>query len=648
MSDNEALLLSLASAVADGAPVDWTAAEAAAGEAGHPGIRGLKTVAGVATLHRSLSSTSEILGEAATLPGPPERAPQHTPPEEWGNLRVRGRLGGGTSGTVYRAWDMQLGREVALKLFSSDSPASAGPGVVEEARLLARVRHDNVIMVHGAERIQGQAGLWMELIKGRTLAELIAEQGPFGAREATLIGLDTCRALAATHLAGLVHGDVKANNVMREEGGRIVLMDLSAAKEAHGGATDPRLLSGTPLYMAPELFKGAAPSVRSDIYSLGILLHHLVTGSFPVRGKSLAELTEAHQRGERQLLRDARPDLPEAFLRVVECATAPDPAQRFESAGRMEAALAQALGLGTSLSVSQPQSRTAPLRWAVVTTGLAAAAAVAFAVATRLRPTAPDSVVPIEGTSIHRATPPRDGAQSGASAASAVLPAASTEPGAEVRPPSVERNERAGAGPPSVASTTPAAADALPIATPYTVAAAFYRNADGVELPVLPGTRVAPGDRLFLEFKASRALHLYVVNEDERGAAYLLHPLPGQDGANPLTADERHRLPRTRDGRQVFWQVTSQGGREHFLLVASPEPLRDVEAELASLDVPRLGQPVQASAGVISRLRGLGGLSADPPGKTTAPSRLAQLARRLASHPETVRGAWIRQIDLEN
>ena len=101
-----------------------------------------------------------------------------------------------------------------------------------------------------------------------------------GAREAMLIGLDLCRALAATHHAGLIHGDVKARNVLREGGGRIVLMDFGAGS---GLATDDEdgRVSGTPLYMAPELFSGGRISARSDFYSLGVLLHHLVTGGYP-------------------------------------------------------------------------------------------------------------------------------------------------------------------------------------------------------------------------------------------------------------------------------------------------------------------------------------------------------------------------------
>ena len=171
----------------------------------------------------------------------------------------------------------------------------------------------------------------------------MSEQGPFGAAEATRIGLDLCRALSAVHRAGLLHRDIKARNVMREDGGRIVLMDfgtgLDQTDDSDGEAPG---FAGTPVYMAPEILEGQAASVRSDIYSVGVLLFRLVTGSYPVEGRSVAEVRDTHARGARTFLRDARPDLPEHFVQVVERALSPHPEGRFASAGAMETALAAA------------------------------------------------------------------------------------------------------------------------------------------------------------------------------------------------------------------------------------------------------------------------------------------------------------------
>jgi hypothetical protein len=185
---------------------------------------------------------------------------------------------------------------------------------------------------------------------------------------------------------------------------------------------------------------------------------------------------------------------------------------------------------------------------------------------------------------------------------------------------------------------------------PYAVEASFSRHEQGSDLVLPLGARVTLGDRLFLEFKASRDLHLYVVNEDERGAAFLLFPLPGQGTSNPLSGGTRHRIPGPRDGQAVYWQVTSQGGRERFLLVASPQPVPEVEAEIAALERPQFGQLVATplETGVLERIRGLGGLASGSARSPSEPGRLARLAQRLTAQPEIAHGAWIRQFELEN
>ena len=150
----------------------------------------------------------------------------------------------------------------------------------------------------------------MELIRGRTLEDELKTRGAFSAEEARLIGLDLCRALAAVHEAGLVHRDVKTQNVMREQGGRIVLMDFGAGIATEAGVQ--RDVAGTPMYLAPEVYAGHQASRVSDIYSLGVLLYHLVTGVYPVSGRNRSAIAEAHSEGRIKRLRDARPDLPGA------------------------------------------------------------------------------------------------------------------------------------------------------------------------------------------------------------------------------------------------------------------------------------------------------------------------------------------------
>lgn len=336
-------LLDIAASLADGAAVDWAAVEGTAAGDDKALIRALRDIAGIAEAHRSWQG-APTAGDGAD-------------PERWGDLEILGRLGEGSYGDVYRARDPRLDREVALKLLRDGDRESDGDRAVQEGRLLARVHHPNVATVYGAARRDGRTGIWMELISGRTLAEVVREQGPFGAREAALIILDVCRALAAVHAQGIVHRDIKAQNVMRATGGRIVLTDFGIGREIEREETggEERSLSGTPLYLAPEIFRGEKASVRSDLYSLGVLLYHLVTGKFPVRGASLAEIRRAHEQGDVRLLRDERPDLPESFIRVVERALSPYPMKRYGSAGAFEQALSGVLEFDET-GVQQPRS----------------------------------------------------------------------------------------------------------------------------------------------------------------------------------------------------------------------------------------------------------------------------------------------------
>lgn len=346
-------LESLAAALADGTAVDWQAAEAAAVTPGdRHSIRQLKLIARIVGVYGDgdRDASRRELGDA-TARGAPHL--QSSPPgARWGPLEVGDCIGRGSFGEVYRARDVRLDREVALKLLQH--PGRAGtrdeaPDVVDEGRMLARVRHPNVASVFGADRIDGRVGVWMEFIDGRTLEEELRDRGPFPYDEAIRIAIDLCRALAAVHEAGLLHRDLKAQNVMRDRrDGRVVLMDFSAGRELTALlAADPALpasLAGSPLYLAPEVLAGRAATPRSDIYSLGVLLFRLVTGSFPITGDRFGDILDAHSSGRRRCLTDLRPDLPRRFTLLVDRATAPQAEGRFESAREMEGALVLALG----------------------------------------------------------------------------------------------------------------------------------------------------------------------------------------------------------------------------------------------------------------------------------------------------------------
>jgi Tol biopolymer transport system component len=178
----------------------------------------------------------------------------------------------------------------------------------------------------------------MEFIRGRTLEAELREEGPFHADEIVQLGIQLCSALTAVHKAGLVHRDVKAQNIMRDATARVVLGDFGTGHELeHEPAAIE--IAGTPACLAPEIFEGHGATPQSDIYSLGTLLFHLATGSYPVTGKTLPELREAHRAGRRTSLQTLRPDLPENLVRTIERALQPHPADRFNTAAAMESSL---------------------------------------------------------------------------------------------------------------------------------------------------------------------------------------------------------------------------------------------------------------------------------------------------------------------
>ncbi len=256
------------------------------------------------------------------------------------------RLGGGAFGDVYQAWDPKLAREVALKLLRRRPSAHDVEAVViNEGRQLARVRHPNVVTVFGADRVRRPRRSLDGLHQGADArADRPRNRDRFGADEATLVGVDLCRALAAVHTAGLVHGDIKAQNVMREDGGRIVLMDFGAGRELvrRGDASEDS--TGTPIYMAPELFRGAEASRAKRHLQPGrpaLSPRHRLISSRRADARRRCEPRTRKANGACCVMRG--PNLPAPFIQAVERATSPDPEERFASAGAMEAALARGL-----------------------------------------------------------------------------------------------------------------------------------------------------------------------------------------------------------------------------------------------------------------------------------------------------------------
>jgi serine/threonine-protein kinase len=232
-------------------------------------------------------------------------------------------IGTGTCGDVHRAWDRRLDREVALKVLSPGVPDAwqSGSAVIEAGRMLAGIRHPNLVTIYGAARIDERVGLWMEFVRGRTLEQVLRDDPAFTVAEVTRLGVALCGAVSAVHEAGLLHREIKAQNVMLDDG-RFVLMDFAFGREQK--ATTDVHIAGTRLHVAPEVLQGRSASPRSDVYCIGVVLF--------------------------RLLRSA--GIPEPLRGVIARAVDTDPDARYQSANALSAALA-----GPSVADSATSSR---------------------------------------------------------------------------------------------------------------------------------------------------------------------------------------------------------------------------------------------------------------------------------------------------
>jgi tetratricopeptide (TPR) repeat protein len=206
----------------------------------------------------------------------------------WGPLEVFERIGAGSFGTVYRAWDGHLKREVALKLLPADAPGAAN--WLEEARRLAQVRHPNVVAILGAEADGDFAGIWMELSNGQSVESALAGDATLPDPAVQELARALASALSAIHERGLVHGDLKAANVLVEPDGRVLLLDFGSAAESSHSAP---ARTGSPLSTAPEVLAGGALTPAADVFSLGVLLYRCLSGRYPFTGKDIDELLQS-------------------------------------------------------------------------------------------------------------------------------------------------------------------------------------------------------------------------------------------------------------------------------------------------------------------------------------------------------------------
>jgi eukaryotic-like serine/threonine-protein kinase len=252
-----------------------------------------------------------------------------------GGYRIVRRLGGGAMGNVYLAEQQSLGRQVAVKVLRGD--ASRHPGAVErfaqEARAAAALVHGNIVQIHEVACVDGVHFLAEEYVAGPSLRAWLLARGPLDALQALSVLSQVGSALVKSAQAGIVHRDIKPENLLVTPAGEVKVADFGLARvlEDDLELTQQGMALGTPLYMSPEQAAGRPVDVRSDLYSLGASVYHLLAGRPPFIGATSLAVALAHQREQPMPLAAFRPELPAGLGRIVEQLLAKHPEERCES-----------------------------------------------------------------------------------------------------------------------------------------------------------------------------------------------------------------------------------------------------------------------------------------------------------------------------
>ena len=274
-----------------------------------------------------------------------------------GRYRIIGLLGRGGMGEVYRATDMMLGQSVALKFLPEE--AAHNPRLLErfhgEVRVARQVSHPNVCRVYDIGEIEGMPFISMEYVDGEDLAELLMRIGRLPADKAMETARKLCAGLAAAHDRGVIHRDLKPQNIMMNKRGEVVIMDfgLAAIADQLSGA---EVRNGTPAYMAPEQLKGSEVTAKSDLYSLGLVLYEMFTGKKPFDAKNVRQLLELQESVHLPSMTSTAADIDPLVEKVIRRCLDPDPAKRPASAIAVALALPGGDPLAAALAAGETPS----------------------------------------------------------------------------------------------------------------------------------------------------------------------------------------------------------------------------------------------------------------------------------------------------
>jgi serine/threonine-protein kinase len=264
-----------------------------------------------------------------------------------GRYEMKEILGAGGMGVVYRAFDRELQEPVAIKTLKPEAMATGAAldRFKQEIRLARRIAHRNVVRTYDLGEQSGMYYLTMEYVEGTSLKQLIVSRGKLPVEVTLTIGKQLCRALEVAHAEGVIHRDIKPQNVVVDPTGFLKVMDFGIARLANPpqgkGLTEVGTAIGTPDYMSPEQLSGQELDPRSDLYAAGVVLFECLTGRLPFEADSTWALVAKHLEEEPPDPRLTTPEVPGALAVVILKAMAKDPNKRFESASQMHDALAR-------------------------------------------------------------------------------------------------------------------------------------------------------------------------------------------------------------------------------------------------------------------------------------------------------------------
>ncbi|HWP71539.1 MAG TPA: serine/threonine-protein kinase, partial [Gemmatimonadaceae bacterium] len=254
--------------------------------------------------------------------------------------RIERELGRGGMGAVYLARDLRLDRLVALKVLPPEFAANNGlrERFLRETRTAASFSHPNIVPVHAVEEHDGVLAFAMGFVEGESVAERIKRQGPMDPRGVARMLTDVAYALAYAHGRGVVHRDIKPDNIMIERAtGRALLMDFGISRPISttletAGLTRVGEVVGTPEYMSPEQASGDSVDGRSDLYSLGLVALFALTGRAVITGETTQQIIVRQLTEKLPPAKSMRADLPDALAEAIDRCVMKEPASRFESA----------------------------------------------------------------------------------------------------------------------------------------------------------------------------------------------------------------------------------------------------------------------------------------------------------------------------